>query len=280
MIALTHNQLVIRHHALAMPLWSPPPEGRAASVRLIQLSDLHFYEYTDPAYYARVSAHVHALKPDIIVITGDFIHFGPAHIPAAKAFVESLPQQCALFAVLGNHDYADTARSQWMRAMLESTRATLLVNDARLIRTAGGPLWVAGVDDYKRGRPDLARALAATEAQAQAPILLLSHNPRQFDTLGRYPQAARTALTLSGHTHAGHVFLPPLTPIYRFVLKMKYRHGFYARDGRLIYVSSGLGGAAYYINLPFWRRGFPRFRYNTRPEIAVFSLAAQVSGAA
>lgn len=278
MVALTHNQLVIRHQPLPVALWSAhsPEAAQTAApvVRLVQLSDLHFYEFTDPAYYARVVAHVAALRPDIIVITGDLVHYGSRYIPAAQAFLDALPAAIPILAVLGNHDYADGSHSRAIRAMLARTRVALLVNEARLLTLGSHRLWVAGVDDHKHGQPDLARTLAQTDGCSDAPILLLSHNPRQFDRLGPQPQATRVMFTLCGHTHAGHVFLPLLTPVYRFVLKMKYRHGFYTRAGHTIYVSAGLGGAAYYLNLPGLRTGFPRFRYNTYPEIAVFSLMA------
>ena len=79
-------------------------------------------------------------------------------------------------------------------------------------------------------------------------------------------------LTLSGHTHAGHVYLPFLAPIYRYVLSMKYRYGLFEKNGRQLYVTSGVGSAAFYFKLGSKRFGLPRFRFNTNPEIALLTL--------
>ena len=77
-------------------------------------------------------------------------------------------------------------------------------------------------------------------------------------------------LVLSGHTHAGHVYIPMLGPIYRRIFRMKYRYGLYRKKHCQLYVTSGVGSAAFYLKKR--RLGFPRFRFNTRPEIAVLEL--------
>jgi hypothetical protein len=53
---------------------------------------------------------------------------------------------------------------------------------------------------------------------------------------------------------------------------MKYRYGFYSSENTTLYVTSGIGSAAFYLRTPRFQTGFPRFRYNTHPEIAVFDI--------
>ena len=89
-------------------------------------------------------------------------------------------------AVLGNHDWLEGGRE--LVSALAEAGATVLENEAVSV---GRGLWVAGVADAGRRRPDLTAALAAPPADA--PVLLLSHNP---DVFPRVPE--RVALTLSG----------------------------------------------------------------------------------
>ncbi len=62
-------------------------------------------------------------------------------------------------------------------------------------------LYVAGLDDFRNGRPDLEATLGG-RPDAGATVLL-SHNP---DVLPEVP--IEIPLTLSGHTHGGQVVLP------------------------------------------------------------------------
>ena len=77
----------------------------------------------------------------------------------------------------------------------------MLENDARRIAAPGGPLWVAGLSDYRMRAPSFAVALR--DVPPGYPVLALSHDP---DVFPRAP--ARVALTLSGHLHGGQVRLP------------------------------------------------------------------------
>jgi predicted MPP superfamily phosphohydrolase len=73
MLLFTHNTLRLTERRISLQRLPAAFEG----LKIAQISDLHFYEYTDPAYYNRVVAAVNALEPDIIVLTGDVVHYGP-----------------------------------------------------------------------------------------------------------------------------------------------------------------------------------------------------------
>ena len=96
---------------------------------------------------------------------------------------------------------------------------------------------LAGVDDLIMGRPDLDAALATVSPRpADAPIVLLSHNPDLF-----FEAASRgIPLVLSGHTHGGQVRLPGLPVLVR---QSRYRldEGRYLARGAEIVVSRGFG---------------------------------------
>jgi predicted MPP superfamily phosphohydrolase len=122
---------------------------------------------------------------------------------------------------------------------------------------AGRGLWVAGVADAGKREPDLDAALAAPPADA--PVVLLSHNP---DVFPEVPE--RVSLTISGHTHGAQVDLPlvrdRVTPS-RF--GAHYTGGVFEERDRVLFVSRGVGTS-----------GLP-VRFRAPPEVAVLELRAR-----
>jgi uncharacterized protein len=260
---LTHNQLKISRHTVALKHLPPSFQNLC----IVQISDLHFYEHTDDAYYKRVLEAVHAQNPDIIVLTGDLIHYGPDHVFKAGGFLMQLRARLDKVAILGNHDYNDGALSYSVRRILRDTGFKLLVNSHEKYTKDNQDLFIAGLDDLWYGTPDIAQALDGIPETACT--LMLIHNPLLFDPIAlAYP--GRVQLVLGGHTHAGHVYIPFLGPIYRKIFRMKFRYGFQEKQGTKLYVTSGVGSAAFYLKKR--KIGFPRFRFNTYPEIACFVL--------
>jgi predicted MPP superfamily phosphohydrolase len=261
---LTHNELRITRHTISLKRLPAAFDG----FRLVQISDLHFYEYSDPDYYARVMAEVNALDPHVIALTGDVVHYGPEYIELAASFLKQLNPGPAKLAILGNHDYNDGAYSQWISEMLGQVGFTVLKNSHTCLEKDGERLWFAGLDDLWYGHPNMHQALTGVPA-AEETTIVLAHNPLLFDPLAMVAPG-QVDLVLAGHTHAGHVYIPVLGPIYRRIFRMKYRYGLYEKQGCQLYVTSGVGSAAFYLKKR--KMGFPRFRFNTHPEIAMLTL--------
>jgi predicted MPP superfamily phosphohydrolase len=135
---------------------------------------------------------------------------------------------------------------------------------------------VAGVDDRYCGKPNVKQAIASIPNEPEPCLLMLLHNPLLFDMVIRDCHLP-VDLALAGHTHAGHVYIPILWPIYRYVLHHKYRYGFFERGKHRLYVTSGVGSAAFYFFKKSLQLGLPRFRWNTQPEIAYFDLSPAVN---
>jgi 3',5'-cyclic AMP phosphodiesterase CpdA len=69
---------------------------------LVHLSDLHFGR-TDPAILEPIVAQVHAIAPDLVVVSGDLTQRARAtQFVEARAFLDALPQP--QIVVPGNHD--------------------------------------------------------------------------------------------------------------------------------------------------------------------------------
>lgn len=261
---LTHNELNVTERQIRIPRLPQALSG----LKLVQISDLHFYEYTDPLYYQNVANTVNALQPDLLLLTGDVVHYGSEHIAAAKAFLAELNANEAKLAILGNHDYNDSQWSELIAKMLPEAGFQLLKNESYQLEKNGESLWVAGLDDLWYGVPDIPKILAEIPSY-QDTTVVMAHNPLLFDPIALSGHG-KVDLVVAGHTHAGHVYIPFLGPVYRKIFRMKYRYGLFEKNGCQLHVTSGVGSAAFYLKKR--KIGFPRFRFNTNPEIAVLTL--------
>ncbi len=268
---LTHHHLRLTHHAvpIALPHNGNLVDARGQELKIIQLSDLHFYEHSDDAYFNEVVSLVNEQEPDVIALTGDFIHHGSAYLSVARQYLSQLKARHLKVAVLGNHDYNDHARGASVTTLLNEMDYQVLTNDALYLDLYGG-IYFAGVDDLWCGQPNIDKALSSIDSD-EKPIVMLSHNPLLFDPIAMYP-THNVDLVLSGHTHAGHVYLPFLKPIYDHFFQMKYRYGTFDKNNTRLYVTSGIGGAAYYYKKEGIKKGLPPFRFNTYPEVVLHTL--------
>jgi predicted MPP superfamily phosphohydrolase len=230
-----------------------------AGMKIVQISDFHFEEYTEAVFVERVVRKVNEVAPDLVVLTGDFV----STKPLPKRFGVRMAYHCAeilgrikcplRYAVLGNHDALVGAR-----AVIDALRThgiPVLVNSSVPVERDGRRLWVAGIRDVLQEGPDLNRALPG--GRGSEPVILLAHEPDYADhAVGR-----QVDLVLSGHTHGGQILLPFLPPMLLPEMGKKYVHGHFSfRDGMQLYVNRGIGA----VNLPF--------RFRCPPEITVFTL--------
>ena len=78
--------------------------------RIVQISDIHLDEYTEPFFLEHVVQRVNDLRPDCVLLTGDYVTLGAftaIALNAAHRSAEILSTlTCPLrFAILGNHDW-------------------------------------------------------------------------------------------------------------------------------------------------------------------------------
>lgn len=241
-------------------------------MRIVQLSDIHLDHFTEPSFLRRVIERVNALKPDLVLLTGDFvtasIHRGRvARLTTKSARVAAW--QCAgiltgleckaMYAVLGNHDFG--VGPQVVVNALETNGITVLRNACTPIERAGSRFWLAGLDDPLEGHPDPGSAIPESIRNVpNEPVILMCHGPDYSDYLLGHPAGQAVDMMLSGHSHGGQVRLPFLGAVVLPPYGRKYVEGWF-RLGRLqLYVNRGIGT----VGLPF--------RFDCPPEIAVFTL--------
>ena len=87
-----------------LPVPSLPPAWEGA--RIAHLADFHLCPWVPEAYLARCIKQTADLKPDLVVVTGDFITIGSEEYgPRAARLLTDLHSPFGTFACLGNHEY-------------------------------------------------------------------------------------------------------------------------------------------------------------------------------
>jgi uncharacterized protein len=258
---IARHELVLEHRDI--PIAGLPDAFHG--FRIAQLSDIHLEEFTEDIFLEYAVHRINQLKPDLVLLTGDYISDGPRHYDfafqaAARCGSILRNLQCPLrYAILGNHDVA--VSSERVIEALSGNGITPLVDQYVPIERDGQRLWLSGLHDATFGTPDLDRAVPA---QLDGPLLILCHEPDYADIILRHPRAGRADLILSGHTHGGQIRLPFFPPLALPPMGKKYAEGlFHFPDSRTqLYVNRGLGT----VGLPI--------RFDCPPEITALTLKA------
>ena len=220
---------VVRHEVL-VPGLDPAHDG----LRIAQLSDLHVGMLTPANKIRRAFDRAAAEKPDLTVLTGDYLCYSPRFLGLLREIVAGLSGPAV--AVLGNHDY--WTDGEGVARVLEGAGIAVLRNGHTELGFRHAPLEVVGIDDAVTAHADLARAFRG--ARRGRSRIVLTHVPSIADLSAVHGPA----LVLAGHTHGGHVNLPRITAGIARRLGNRYLAGFFPVGGSVLYVNRGIGSSS------------------------------------
>lgn len=232
-------------------------------LRLVQLSDLHVGSAIPQWFLQQVMKTTQALAPDLIVLTGDYVHTRPDDVSTVTTLIQQLHAPSGIFAVLGNHDYAiNYPGEEGIPGVEEQVISALEHAGARVLRNqwepiGGGvqPLALLGIDELLSNR---ARISPLETIPSTWPRLVLCHNPDIVPFLANQ----RFDVLLCGHTHGGQVRFPPFPPPVTSTRSRRFWGGLYPVGHGQVFVTRGIGYT--------WRA-----RLASRPECVLITLTGQ-----
>jgi uncharacterized protein len=238
---VTHTTLVV-----------PGLDGAHDGLRIAQLSDIHVGPATPDVRVMAAVRCVNEAKPDLVLLTGDFVTRSKKPIRRVSAVLEGLAVPG--FAILGNHDHwTDPAA---VRRQLEGLGFPVLQNAHTVARFRGAPLTVLGVDDGQTHSDDVAATFRG--ARKTGTRIVMAHTP---PTAMKLPPR-ENLVCFSGHTHGGQFVVPGITMAMFRAAGQPYVRGLYRVGGNQLYVNRGLG----------FGRGGPAVRVGSDPEVSFFTL--------
>jgi uncharacterized protein len=229
-------------------------------LKIVQISDFHYAEYTEPIFLREIVREVNRLKPDVVLLTGDFVTTGLFSQRSTNGFAYKCAEvlskiECPLrYSVLGNHD-ATFARAAVIDA-LSLHDLHLLDNAFSPLERDGKRLWFAGSGDVVFHQMDLDQAIPPASRTDGEPVILMVHEPDVLPLVAR----RNVDLMVSGHTHGGQVRFPFLPAMMLPEYGRQYVEGLFRHGPTQLYVNRGIGT----VGLPF--------RFNCPPEITEITL--------
>lgn len=246
---LERHRVVVEKHEVKLALGERGP----ARLRAVSLTDFHFDPLYETGYLEACVSKANALKPDVVLLTGDYISRTSERIKDLAEVLGRLQAKVGLFASLGNHDFWDDP--YMVQRALQAKGIEVLMNQHTRVSCGDGQLLIAGLNSAWSGRPSWERVASGLKSHERA--LVLMHEPDFADQLA---QDERAVMQFSGHTHGGQVRLPLLGALRLPSWGKNYEAGFYDVKKLKLHVNRGLGTVHYHV------------RFFCPPEISCFDI--------
>lgn len=219
-------------------------------LRIAHLSDLHHSPFTDLEHIENAVRAANELRPDMFVLTGDYVSHEPEYVRPVADVLKGLDSEFGSFACLGNHDHWTDA--DLVTKELDANGIRVLINQGFRFTAKDVSFWLCGVDDYMVKRTDVKAALHGSFPDEMK--MMLAHNPVIVRQAARYD----VDVMFSGHTHGGQVKIREKEK--KIFAHRRLSSGLHRRKNTQIYITRGIGT----VVLPV--------RYQCPPEISLIEL--------
>lgn len=222
---------------------------------IVQLTDLHLRPFTQIGHIERAVYLANSLKPDVTVLTGDYVWHDAQDILDLAPALSKLDARYGVFSILGNHEYK--TNPVLIAETFEKVGIPVFQNKGVNLQVGKELLYLAGIDDGWLGHPDIKATM--DNHRRDTPVVLMAHEPDMIDW---YADDTRINLQLSGHTHGGQIQSASNKPLVRPYLGRKYVQGLHRVNESWVYTSRGIGTT-----------GIP-LRRHCSPEVTHITLVA------
>src|SRR5215475_4138010 len=221
--------------------------------RIAQLSDIHISPFMTAAEIRRCVAMTNEQKPDLIVMTGDYLSWDTTWQAEVVEALAGLRAPYGVFGSLGNHE-SITHTEESITRLFAAQGIHILRQERASIQLNGEMIHLIGIDD---SQPDGSRIEHLVMPDTVNILLTHMPDPDIFDWAVEHG----FDLVLAGHTHGGQLSLEFLRRGVSFArIETPYVSGWYEKSGGQLYVNRGIGTTIIPI------------RVGARPEITVFEL--------
>ena len=236
------NGLVVREYKVVDGMLPTSFHG----FKIVHFSDLHYQSTFDYNDLKHLVNEINRLKPDVVVFTGDLTDqdtlIQEEDIEALKEQLNQIEATTGLYAVRGNHDYANNT----FDLVFQNTSFKILDNNYDLIYSHGTtPILITGIGSMLQNDDDIVQAFNYIDSESLYTISLF-HEPDMIDKVKNYNHVN---LALSGHSHNGQVVIPKIGAVLRVDGAKKYPNSYYQVGDTKLYVSGGLGTSLYKLRL-------------------------------
>ena len=226
---------------------------------IVQLSDVHIGNTIGKAFVQECVDRINALKPDIVVITGDLVDRKIENAKDDLSPLKELQSTFGTYFVLGNHEYYHGAED--IANYMPELNVKALLNESVIIRDGDKALNLVGINDLQSIRFEtlpIDTYRAFENVDKTVPTILLSHQPKSIELV----KDKVYDLMLSGHTHGGQIF--PFG--FLVMLQQPFLAGLHAvTSSKQIFVSRGTG---------YWG---PPVRVFAPSEISILTLKPRIT---
>ena len=233
--------LRVDHHTVQVPGLHP----NLKNLKIIFASDIHKGPFFSQARVNKLIAEINSRGADIVILGGDYAEDSDGAIQFFKT-APPIHARLGVFGVVGNHDRTEPESNFTVLAAEMANYGCLpLINSVARVKVGQTNLYIAGVDDYYNGFPDVAGV--ASQVSRDDFVIFVGHSP---DLLPKV-RAAKSKenvnhwfnLALFGHTHGGQVTLFGQPFIRKLMPEIgsRYLSGWREEDRASILVSNGVG---------------------------------------
>lgn len=210
-------------------------------LKIAHISDIHYGRTTKIKDLKNMVKEINKLKPDIVVLTGDFFD-NDSEIKELDQIIDVMNEidvTLGKYAITGNHDLFV---NNW-ESFIDKIGFTNLNDTYDLVYYKDdSPILISGLSSNTNNKINASDRIKPTmdyleSLDGNIYSILLTHEPDYIDTFNY----KAFDLILAGHSHNGQINLPLIKNLILPDGSKKYYKNYYSLGNTDLYISSGIG---------------------------------------